>query len=78
MGYSGSLLVVIKSRGYKVKGLMILNFRVYNNYKFGIKELAVYRIIRAGWYYGYDYIRVIVYGLYMKGVITFTYKSGWE
>lgn len=56
---------------------MILNFRVYNNYKFGIKELAVYRIIRAGWYYGYDYIRVIVYGLYMKGVITFTYKSGW-
>jgi hypothetical protein len=40
MGYSGSLLVVIKSRGYKVKGLMILNFRVYNNYKFGIKELG--------------------------------------
>jgi hypothetical protein len=56
---------------------MILNFRVYNNCKFGIKELAIYRIIRSGWYYGYDYIRVIVYGLYMKGVITFTYKSGW-
>jgi hypothetical protein len=58
MGYSGSLLVVIKARGYKVKGLMILNFRVYNNYKFGIKELAVYIIIRVGWYYGYEYIRV--------------------
>jgi hypothetical protein len=40
MGYSGSLLVVIKARGYKVKGLVVLHFRVYNTYKFGIKELG--------------------------------------
>ena len=40
MGYSGSLLVVKKASGYNVKGLVILNFRVYNNYKIGIKELG--------------------------------------
>jgi hypothetical protein len=31
-----------------------------------------------GYIDGYDYIRVIVYGLYRQGVIKVTYKSGWE